>query len=367
MVDVEERLRGLKERPAPDLWPEIERRSSGGRPLFSWARFAVAAAALAVAAAGVGLAVRAFVSREGNRPSAAPGGKIAYVISGEYNPGPRIEERIYIMNRDGSSKNKLVDGWTPAWSPDGSRIAYMSGTHEALESHLSVIDADGTGARILLSFSPREPAGNPAWSPDGRWIAYQTSEGIFVIGLYGGAARQVTQPPTETPQGPARCWDGEPSWSPDGQSIVFTVDCALMPSRAGRHLGLWTVRLDGSHRRQLLETDPKDARMGYENPEWSPDGQHIAFVVHEETGYDPRIAVMEADGSNVRRFALGITPAWSPDGRLIAFTSLDENDIFNGPIAVMTLDGTIIRTLTPEPTLAGEGKQYCCPAWQPVR
>jgi Tol biopolymer transport system component len=362
MVDLEERLGRLKERQAPDLWPDIERRSPSGKPSVRWSRFAVAAAALAVAAAGVSLAVRAFVSREDNRPSEVPGGSIAYVVSGEYQPG-RNDSQILVRNQDGSVR-KLVDGWAPAWSPDGSQIAYVS--ESPSETNLSVIDVDSTDARILVRFSRRDPAGSPAWSPDGQWIAYQTGEGIFMIGPEGGAARQVTRPPTETPRGPARCWDGEPSWSPDSQSIVFTVYCAQLPSRAGTDLGLWTVRVDGTDRRQLLPTPSERDHVTYQNPEWSPDGRHIAFVI-QGARLDPRIAVMDADGSNVRRFALGITPAWSPDSRSIAFTSLDENDVFNGPVAVMTLDGTINRTLTPEPTLAGKGKQYCCPAWQPLR
>jgi TolB protein len=366
MVDVEGRLGRLGRTPAPDLWPDIERRSPGRqRPSVSWVRFAVAAVALAVATAGVAVVVRAFVGEEDRRPSAAPGGEIAYVVRG-YSTGPWSDARIFLMNADGSGKTELVAGGTPAWSPDGEQIAYVSDIHERSESHLSVIDADGTEARILYTFSPREPGGSPAWSPDGRWIAFQTGEGIFVISPEGDPARQVTEPPTETPWGPARCWDGQPSWSPDGQRIVFVVDCALKPRRTGKHLGLWTVRLDGSDRRQLLAFPSGDHGM-YATPRWSPDGEHISFVIVEWRGdFRSRVAVMDADGSNVRTLKLGHAPAWSPDGRWLAFTGRDPNDVLDGPIAIMTLDGTIVRTLTPEPTFIGEGRQYCCPAWQPA-
>ena len=113
---------------------------------------------------------------------------------------------------DGWSRTGLED---PAFSPDGSKIAYIDGMHD-WGNGLRVMDADGSHVRVLLE-SDGELAvgiglpGSPAWSPDGSRLAFCAPGGIWVIGADGLGLRKVI------PNGENQ------SWSPDGSRIAYQV------------------------------------------------------------------------------------------------------------------------------------------------
>ena len=142
-------------------------------------------------------------------PSWSPDGrKIAFHVG--YFDG------IYVMNADGSGKRLLTrNGGGSAWSPDGRKIAFsgsdIGGDHG---SDVYVMNADGSGRRNLtrrpVDYGGNDAHASPAWSPDGRKIAFDRGRGIFVMNADGSGQRQeLTQ------------FGRQPLWSPDGRMIAF--------------------------------------------------------------------------------------------------------------------------------------------------
>ena len=166
---------------------------------------------------------------------------------------------IYSIYGDGSSQTPLADTYdtqsAQAWSPDGSKIAYMGGDYG-----LWVMNADGSG---LTEINPW--GGNsPSWSPDGSKIAYSSSD-IFVVNADGSNQTRVTNNPTG-----AGAYG--PSWSPDGTKIAFASD---RDNPGGGNSQIYVMNADGSNQTRVTN-NPTGA--GAYGPSWSPDGTKITFV-----------------------------------------------------------------------------------------
>jgi Tol biopolymer transport system component len=193
-------------------------------------------------------------------------------------------------------------------------------------------------------------AGPIVWSPDGRWLAFDTLGGIYVIHPNGNGLRLVSAFPGHR----LACYDLEPSWRPNGRKFVLAVLCD------GGNMGLWTVGIDGRHRRQLLST--RGSLVDASQPAWSPNGRRIAFVgVREKRhhGYAYDLYTIRPDGSGLTRLTNGPSypgdPAWSPQGARISFT------VSGGGVFVMNPNGTHVKKLR----LGSSGA--CCLAWNPNR
>jgi Tol biopolymer transport system component len=103
--------------------------------------------------------------------------------------GPGVARGIYVVNADGTNRSLLVrDATDPAWSPDGSKLAYVAYASRLTESgFVTVSNADGNGARRLTT--TREAESQPAWSPGGRQLAFTRGGAIVVAPSAGGTER----------------------------------------------------------------------------------------------------------------------------------------------------------------------------------
>jgi TolB protein len=197
----------------------------------------------------------------------------------------------------------------PAWSPDGSSIAYSTRRDGDWEV---VIGPAGGAATKLTDNSTHET--DPDVSPDGSRIAYGSERKIVVANRDGTEARPIAT-------------GFQPAWSPDGQQIAFqklNVD------------GIWLVNPDGSGERRLTMTRDRDAA-------WAPDGKKLATTRWSRTDHRLSVTVMEADGRGARTLAEGYQPAWSPDGESIVYTRHDRED---EELRVIRADGTDDRPVT---------------------
>ena len=159
---------------------------------------------------------------------------------------------------------------------------------------------------------------------------------LFTVRADGSERRQLTA---------TREFEQHPAWSPDGKKILFTSGDVMT------NIDIYVMNEDGSGRRRLTEHPERDQRAA-----WSPDGGKIAFVSQRDG--DVAIWVMDADGGNKRKLVKGRDPSWSPDGGKIVFTSGQ----FEGSDEIYTIDadGSNMKRLT-----VNKNKFDWFPAWSP--
>jgi len=231
-------------------------------------------------------------------PAWSPDGtKLAFVSTRTGAP------EIWVMNADGSDQRQLTLGggaMLPAWSPDSSQIAC------SVRGQIWVIGADGSYPRQLTTAGHNNVA---TWSPDGKRIAIWNGNPrgfgqIWTIGSDGGDAKQLTFPRTDdyTPAGSSA---NAPAW-------LHNQRIAYWSGIEHRYGHIWTMNADGSDQRKLTD-DP--APVSNDNPAWSPDGKQILFDTSRRGR--PEIWVMDADGGNQRPMVsnprvVPARPSWQP-------------------------------------------------------
>ena len=226
--------------------------------------------------------------------------------------------KIYLANTDGTGLVQLTAGpadFNPAWSPDGSRIAFYRGGNDG---EIYVMDADG-GRQVRRT----SPGGSPTWSPDGQWIAF-----ACLVDGGGGICKVPADGEATTPVVVlARTGFVDfPAWSPDGSRIALTSDFMMYDFV----YDTWILTLDGAEPALLPRSRELWPHCNEVQPAWSADGQRIAVsAVCAYDGVDlSRIVVRNRDGSGLTGVTMAsgyAHPTWSPDGRFIAFES--ENSI----------------------------------------
>jgi TolB protein len=213
-----------------------------------------------------------------------------------------------------------------------TRIAYISvqGQPPAQKYQLIVADADGENHKIIVEST--QPIMSPAWSPDGQWLAYVSFEnrvsGVYLQTVRTGERRLVS----------ARVGvNGAPAFSPDGQRLALTL------SGSGGNLDVWLLDLASTSQQltRLTEDPAVDTEAA-----WSPDGKSIYFTSDRAGG--PQVYKLEvAQHQRVERITFGsgynARPRVSPDGKKIAFVTREGSayrigvqDLASGTVSVLS-------------------------------
>jgi Tol biopolymer transport system component len=204
------------------------------------------------------------------------------------------------------------------------RIAFS--TDWTKPSQIYTVRPDGTGLRQLTQAASRKGASSPAWSADGTRIAFTMDKHIWVMNADGSGQAQVTDDEGFR--------DRRPAWSPDGTTIVFSHCDVSLGFKA--YCDLELVDADGSNERQLL-----GGNWIYDWPRYSPDGSKIAFA-GDRDGYVCAVWVVDADGTEPVRLTepalQANVPDWSPDGTTISFGT--HCKLPGGRVWLMGADGS---------------------------
>ena len=257
--------------------------------------------------------------------------------------------RNFGINTDGSNPTLIGDpesqGFFARYSPDGQKILFVSSVPDSSSSFgvrflLFLMNADGTNRMNILD-DPLHHVNAPAWSPDGSKIAFVryaldvTASELWIMNTDGSDQHLVYSNP-----GGFGAW--YPSFSPDGSKIAFGDEYA------GGDADIYVINADGTNLQQLTS----NGAFYDEGPDWSPDGTKIIFDRSRNHGSDNGdIYVMNSDGTNQTRLTRGgkddFYPIYSPDGSQIVF-SRGKGSGFNIDIYIMNADGRNVIRLTHE-------------------
>jgi TolB protein len=267
--------------------------------------------------------------------------RVAYVTVDRKGPKDSTY-RLQIADADGYNAKTILESrqpvLSPAWSPDGNRLAYVS--FEERNSAIYIQDVR-TGERQKV-VSGNGINSSPAFSPDGRQLAVTRSlEGnpdIYVVDLGSKQQRRLT---TDA------AIDTEAAWSPDGQTIVFTSD------RGGSPQIYKVSPAGGAQQRITFNMGDYNARASF-----APDGKSLVMVTGG-SGY--RIAVLDlARGQSdvITQASLDESPSFAPNGSMIIYATMGGKGT---ELAATSIDGTVKQRL------ALQRGQVREPAWGPFR
>ncbi|NHZ37928.1 Tol-Pal system beta propeller repeat protein TolB [Massilia rubra] len=260
--------------------------------------------------------------------------RVAYVNE---NRGAR-DYRLEIADADGEAVQVAVRSnepiISPAWSPDGSKVAYVS--FEKRKPIIYVQDLV-TGARKIV-VNEKGSNSAPSWSPDGTRLTMALSKDghtqVYVVGIDGSGLRRVSN---------SNGIDTEPQFSADGQTIYFTSDRSGGPQ-------IYKMPTAGGNAQRVTFNGSYNI-----SPRVSSDGKTLAWVSQRDGGYS-LYAMDLASGQELRLADAATEPSFSPNGKYIMYATKGGG---RTSLAVVSVDGRVKQRLT---TQAGNIRE---PNWGP--
>ena len=278
-------------------------------------------------------------------------GEIAFEVCEFNDPPGQITCDIWKMNPDGSEQTNLtqtteLNEMSPAWSADGTKIAYVEGTNFVYT--INVMNADGSGQTPIVP-TPAYQFG-PSWSADGTQIAFTrqvagqvitTQFDILVANVDGSGETNITNSDFD---------ELDAAWSPDGSKIAFAgVRFEQWSQGEGAQWEIVIVNPDGSGEEILTVGEPGSPRatMLEEDraPAWSPDS---SLLVYQTQSVDPccppwQLEKVDRDGTDIRLLSDNpafndLSPAFSPDGTLLIFVSDRDGELAFYTMPAPTVD-----------------------------
>jgi Tol biopolymer transport system component len=256
---------------------------------------------------------------------------------------------IFVMGASGESVRRATDdGFSPAWSPDGREIVYSTRGVNPIWPHARTGHGElvavtlATGARRRLAQGPEIDAVQPSWSPHGTRVAYWGVRAGGQRDLWTIATAGTAAAPVEVTNDAATDWN--PVWSPDGRYLYFASD-------AGGTMGLWRIPIDETSGRVRGEREPLAVSSSYAcGFSFTRNGTRLLFASVSESdwiervGFDPVRVLPTGETTTVFESALWLYGGIgaSPDGRTVAFSSTgSQEDLYT-----VQRDGSGLRQLT---------------------
>lgn len=292
------------------------------------------------------------------------GSKIFFTLGGAIFVAPADGSRVrQVADAQVAAAREIYGFELPGLGPDADRRAIEAELRarygiiqEIRLGPMSAISMSPDGMQLLYSTCafPRLAAVEAGRPPDVDDYEY----GLAIQDVAGGAARRLTT---------GDRFENFPAWSPDGTRIAFLsgrsgyVQTATRGTRGPlRHVRLNTMAADGSDRRDL--TDGTEVReLLLHPPQWSPDGQRLAFIAVTREGEgreaEPSLYTVRADGTEFQRLTAAVSPpSWSPDGLRLAVARPVGADAVE--LITLQADGTDVRPVT-----TGESGPRPAEAW----
>lgn len=277
-----------------------------------------------------GAATEAATSTGGNGQTPTPqGGGVGQLAFASARSGI---PQVYLVNIDGTGVEQLTDlsegACQPAWSPDGSQIAFTSPCRANRDqypgSSVWLMNADGSSQKVLAT----APGGDydPAWSPQGDRIAFTSLQDgwpqVNLIGVDGSGRENISG---------TSAHESKPSFSPSGSQIIY------ISTRSGVS-EVWIMAADGSDPQRFSRSEERNNHL----PSWSPDGELVIFdqeiggvrrlvTTQYREGGAPEVRICPEGPLSVQPMA---EPQWSPDGKWLSFETWPDGTNHN--IAVIT-------------------------------